>query len=163
MAVKEIVVKGHPALKAKSAKVEKIDDEVLGIIQDLKDTLASTEYGVGIAAPQIGINKRIIYIDLRDGSVGMALINPRIVKRKGRQESEEACLSFPGYYGYVERPAKVMVRALNEKGDKVEYIAEELLCRVLCHEIDHLDGIMYCDIATELHKDDEYSEEDGNE
>lgn len=155
MAVKEIVVKGHPALKSKSVKVEKIDDEVLSIIQDLKDTLYSTESGVGIAAPQIGINKRIIYIDLRDGSEGMALINPRIVKRKGKQESEEACLSLSGYYGYVDRPAKIMVRALNEKGEKMEYIAEELLCRVSCHEIDHLDGIMYCDIAKELYKDDE--------
>ena len=155
MAVKKIVVKGHPALAAKSAKVENIDDEVLNIIQDLKDTLHTTENGVGIAAPQIGINKRIIYIDLRDGSQGMALINPRIVKRKGKQESEEACLSFPGYYGYVDRPAKVMVRALDENGQKVEYIAEELLCRVSCHDIDHLDGVMYCDIATELHRDDE--------
>ena len=160
MAVREIVVKGHPALKAKSTRVEKIDDEVLKIIQDLKDTLYSTENGVGIAAPQIGINKRIIYIDLRDGSEGRALINPRVAKRKGKQESEEACLSFPGYYGYVERPAKVMIRALDEKGEKVEYIAEELLCRVSCHEIDHLEGIMYCDIAKELYKDDESSDDE---
>jgi peptide deformylase len=163
MAVKEIVVKGHPALAKKSAKVDRIDDEVLGIIQDLKDTLHSTENGVGIAAPQIGINKRIIYIDLRDGSEGKALINPRIAKRKGKQESEEACLSFPGYYGYVDRPAKVMVRALNEKGEKVEYIADELLCSVSCHEIDHLEGVMYCDIATELHRDDEPVSEHNNE
>ncbi|QCX33005.1 peptide deformylase [Caloramator sp. E03] len=155
MAVREIVKKGHPALKAKSTSVAKIDDKIKNIIQDLKDTLYSTDNGIGLAAPQIGVNKRIIFIDLRNGADPIVLINPRIVSFSGKQESEESCLSYPGYYGYVERPAKVIVKGINDKGQEVSYKAEELLCRVFCHEIDHLDGIMYTDRAYEIYKDDE--------
>ncbi|SKA90846.1 peptide deformylase [Caloramator quimbayensis] len=155
MAVREIVQKGHPALKAKSTSVAKIDDRIKGIIQDLKDTLYSTSNGIGLAAPQIGINKRIILIDMRDGMKPIVLINPRIVSYSGKQESEESCLSYIGYYGYVERPAKVIVKGLNENGEEVSYKGEELLCRAFCHEIDHLDGIMYTDRAYEIYRDDE--------
>jgi peptide deformylase len=122
MAIKEIVIKGHPALNAKSTKVENIDNEILNLVQDLKDTLYSTDNGVGLAAPQIGVNKRVVFIDTRDENGPIILINPRIVKKKGKKDSEEGCLSLPGYYGFVERPSKVMVRAFNEKGEKVEYI-----------------------------------------
>ena len=155
MAVKEIVKRGHSALSAKSKKVEVIDDEVKTLIQDLKDTLYASENGIGLAAPQIGINKRVIVIDLYDGNGPIVLVNPRVSRRGGKQKSEEACLSYPGYYGFVERPARVHVKGLNENGEEVDYIARELLCVAFCHEIDHLDGVMYCDIAYELHKDEE--------
>lgn len=154
MAVKEIVKLGHPALKAKSAAVDKIDDEVLELIKDLKDTLYSTT-GVGLAAPQIAVNKRVIYIDLRDDMEPLVLINPVIVKKSGSQESEEGCLSYPGYYGFVDRPERITVRGYNEKGELLECKAEDLLCVALCHEIDHLDGIMYTDKARDVHPEEE--------
>lgn len=154
MAVKEIIRKGHPALKAVSEPVKQIDGEVRALIQDLKDTLYSTT-GIGLAAPQIAVNKRVILIDLRDGMEPILLINPEIIKKTGKQESEEGCLSYPGYYGFVDRPVKVVVRGLNEAGQLVEYKAEELLCRAFCHEIDHLDGVMFTDKAYELYKEEE--------
>ncbi len=154
MAIKEIVKLGHPALKAKSAQVNEIDDEVLKLIKDLKDTLYSTT-GIGLAAPQIAVNKRVIFIDLRDDTDSIVLINPVITKRSGSQESEEGCLSYPGYYGYVERPEKITVRGYNEKGELLECKAEELMCIALCHEIDHLDGIMYTDKAHDIHIEEE--------
>lgn len=154
MAVREIVKLGHPALEAKSAPVEKIDEETLKLIKDIKDTLYDST-GIGLAAPQIGVNKRVILIDLRDGMEPILLINPRIVKSWGTQESEEGCLSYPGYYGFLERPEKVTVRGLNEKGQLLEYTATELLCRAFCHEIDHLDGIMFTDKARDVYLDEE--------
>lgn len=154
MAIKEIVKLGHPALKANSAQVNKIDDEVLELIKDLKDTLYSTT-GIGLAAPQIDVNKRVIFIDLRDDMEPIVLINPVIIKKSGNQESEEGCLSYPGYYGYVERPEKITVRGYNEKAELLEIKAEELMCIALCHEIDHLDGIMYTDKAHDIHIEEE--------
>lgn len=154
MAIKEIVKKGHPALCAKSAVFKEFNKEALELIKDLKDTLYNST-GIGLAAPQIGINKKAIVIDLRDGMEPIALVNPEIIKSSGKQESEEGCLSYPGYYGFLERPKKVVVRGINEKGQLVEYTAEELLCRAFCHEIDHLDGIMFTDKAYELYKEEE--------
>ena len=154
MAVKEIVKKGHPALKAVSEKVRAIDKNTINLIKDLKDTLYSTD-GIGLAAPQIGVNKRVILIDLRDGMDPILLINPEIIKRGGKQDNEEGCLSYPGYYGMVNRPARVLVTGITENGKRVEIKAEELLCRAFCHEIDHLDGIMFTDKAYDLYKDEE--------
>lgn len=153
MAIREIVKKGHPALKAKSEEVKAIDNEIKELIQDLKDTLYSTT-GIGLAAPQIAVNKRVIMIDLRDGMEPIILINPVITKQRGKQESEEGCLSYLGYYGFLERPVEVEVEGLNEEGKKVKYRATELLCRAFCHEIDHLDGIMYTDRAYEVYKEE---------
>lgn len=153
MAIKEIVKKGHPALSAKSDAIEKLDGEVLSLIKDLKDTFYNST-GIGLAAPQISVNKKVIIIDLRNGMEPIILINPEIIKKSGKQESEEGCLSYPGYYGFVTRPKRVLVRGINEKGQKVEYQADELLCRAFCHEIDHLEGIMFTDIAYDLYKDE---------
>lgn len=152
MAVKEIVQLGHPALSKKSLKISKIDDDTKNLIQDLKDTLYSTT-GIGLAAPQIAVNRRAIFIDLRDGTDSILLINPKIVSKCGKQESEEGCLSYPGYYGFLERPRKVVVRGMNEKGETIEYRAEDLLCRAFCHEIDHLEGIMFTDKAHDVTKE----------
>lgn len=154
MAVREIVRKGHKALKSVSKPVKNIDNETLELIQDLKDTLYSTT-GIGLAAPQIAVNKRVILIDLRDGMEPIILINPEIIKKTGKQESEEGCLSYPGYYGFLERPEKVVVKGLNENGEIVEYKAEGLLGRAFCHEIDHLDGVMFTDRAYELYEEEE--------
>lgn len=158
MAVKEIVQKGHPALSKKCSRITKIDEDVLRVVQDLKDTLYSTDNGVGLSAPQINVLKRIIFIDTRDGMEPLILINPIIASKCGKRVSEEGCLSYPGYYGLVRRPEKVIVRGLNEKGEKVQIRAQKLLCSALCHEIDHLDGIMFYDRAFEMHKEDEEDE-----
>lgn len=156
MAVKEIVKLGHPALKKKSEEIIEIDNQTKKLIKDLKDTLYSTT-GIGLAAPQIGVNKRVIFIDTRNNMEPILLINPVIKRRFGKQESEEGCLSYPGYYGMVERPKSIYVKGFNELGEEVKYKATELLCRVFCHEIDHLNGIMYIDKAYEMYE--EVSEE----
>ena len=161
MTVKEIVKLGHPALKAMSDEVKLIDKEIQDLIKDLKDTFYNTD-GVGLAAPQIGKNKRIIIIDLRDGMEPILLINPKIKRKYGSQESEEGCLSYPGYFGFLERPKSVIVKGLNVNGEEVKYRGTELLCRVFCHEIDHLNGIMFNDIAHEMYEDEENQPEEKN-
>ncbi|MEF9951481.1 MAG: peptide deformylase [Clostridium sp.] len=152
MGIREIVIKGHPSLSKISESVSEIDNEIKSLVEDLKDTLYSTS-GIGLAAPQIGINKRVIYIDLRDESIEpILLINPEIVLKKGMQDSEEGCLSYPGYCGKVERPKRIEVKGIDENGQEKNIYAEGLLCRAFCHEIDHLDGIMYNDKAYEVYE-----------
>lgn len=152
MAVREIIKFGNPILNKKSKKVLQIDDEVLKLIDDLKDTLNATSDGVGIAAPQVGVLKKIIYIDLRDESDPIVLINPRIIKKVGREESIEGCLSYPGYEGKIMRPKKIIATAINLKGEEIEYNAEGFLAKVFCHEIDHLEGIIYIDRTNKVYK-----------
>lgn len=154
MAIKKILQKGDPKLKRISKRVEKIDEEILNLVQNLKDTLYSVS-GIGLAAPQIGVTKRVILIDLRDGSKPIVLINPRIGAKVGKEESIEGCLSYPGYEGVVIRPKKVTVIGVNLEGREVEYVAEGLLGKAFCHEIDHLDGILYVDRAKDVHKIEE--------
>jgi peptide deformylase len=151
MAVKEILKFGNPILKRTSRKVDSIDKDILALVQDMKDTLYSTT-GIGLAAPQIGVLKRVILIDLRDGEEPIILANPAIVAKIGKEEEIEGCLSYPGYEGKVSRPKKVTVHGINLKGEKVEYTAEGLLAKAFCHEIDHLDGILYTDRAKKMYK-----------
>jgi peptide deformylase len=159
MAVKVIVKKGNPVLTRKSEAVNEIDNDILHLVQDLKDTLYSTS-GVGLAAPQISVNKRVILVDLRNGMEPVVLINPQIRMKFGTQESEEGCLSYPSYYGLLKRPARITVKGIDENG-KIKVIrAKELLCCALCHEIDHLDGIMFYDRAYKLYKDEDEKNKD---
>lgn len=151
MAVKEILKFGNVKLKKVSKRVEIIDEEIKKLVQDLKDTLYSTT-GIGLAAPQIGVLKRVILIDLREGDEPIILVNPVIVAKVGKEESIEGCLSYPGYEGKVLRPKKLTVQGLNMKGEKVEYVAEGLLGKAFCHEIDHLDGVLYTDRAKKIYK-----------
>ncbi len=154
MAVKEILKFGNPKLKKVSRRVENIDKDIIDLIEDMKDTLYSTT-GVGLAAPQIGILKKVIMIDLREGNAPIILINPVIVAKVGKEEEIEGCLSYPGYEGKVVRPKKVTVQGLSVTGDKVEYTAEGFLAKAFCHEIDHLDGILYTDRAKKMYKIEE--------
>lgn len=151
MSVKEILRFGNQKLKRKSRKVEKIDDEVIDLIQNLKDTLNSTT-GIGLAAPQIGVLKRVIYIDLKEGKGPIALINPSIVAKVGKEDGVEGCLSYPGFEGKLIRPKKVTVQGMDIKGNKVEHVADGLLARAFCHEIDHLNGVLYIDKARKVYK-----------
>jgi peptide deformylase len=151
MAIRKIVQLGDEHLKKVSEPVKEINKEVLELIKDLKDTLYSVD-GVGLAAPQIAVNKRVVFIDLRDGSQPLLLINPVITHKEGSEVDYEGCLSYVGYEGTVERPTKVVVEAYNEEGKQVSYEAEGLMARCFCHEIDHLDGIMYVDRAIEMYE-----------
>jgi peptide deformylase len=154
MAVKEILKFGDTKLKRVSKRIETIDQEILNLAQDLKDTLYSTT-GIGLAAPQIGVLKRVILIDLREGNKPILLVNPVIVAKVGKEESIEGCLSYPGYEGKLIRPKKITVQGLDLSGQKAEYAAEGLLAKAFCHEIDHLDGVLYVDRAKKIYKVDE--------
>ncbi|WP_238882284.1 peptide deformylase [Clostridium sp. YIM B02551] len=161
MAVRKIVQLGDEHLKKVCEPVKEINEEIDELIEDLRDTLATVD-GVGLAAPQIAVNKRVVYIDLRDGeSEPVVLINPEILEQEGKEVDSEGCLSYVGYEGLVERPTRVVVQAYDEDGNLMEYEAEGFLARCFCHEIDHLDGIMYVDKATEVYELEE--EEDSEE
>lgn len=142
MALRNIRVEGDEILRKRSREISEINDRVLTLIQDMKDTMYHAE-GVGLAAPQIGILKRIVVIDVGNGPI--VLINPEILNVQGSQIDLEGCLSVPGVQGKVERPQKVTVKALNEKGEMFELEGEGLLARAFCHEIDHLNGKLFID------------------
>lgn len=142
MALRQIVQIGEPVLRKKSKKVEKIDEKIIQLLDDMAETMYDAD-GVGLAAPQVGILKRVVVIDI--GEELIELINPEIIETSGEQIDEEGCLSVVGESGDVRRPNYVKVRALNRNGETIELEGEELLARAFCHEIDHLDGILFVD------------------
>ncbi len=144
MAIREIRENGDEILRKKSRIVEEVDDKIRELLQDMLETMHKYN-GVGLAGPQVGILKRVIVIDLYDGNEPLKLVNPVILKTKGKQEVEEGCLSFPNQYAKMIRPEEVTVEALNEKGEKIKVKGKGLLAQALCHEIDHLDGILFVD------------------
>lgn len=136
-------------LRKKAQKVNKIGSNIYKLLDNMRDTMY--EYnGVGLAAPQIGVSKRVIVVDVGEGLI--ELINPEITRAEGSETEVEGCLSVPGVIGEVTRPAKIEVRGLNRKGEEVLYRAEGLLARALQHEIDHLEGILFIDKAVNLKK-----------
>lgn len=144
MAIRVVRENGDEILRKKSRIVEKVDDKIIELIEDMLDTMHKYN-GVGLAAPQVGVLKRVVVIDLYDGNEPLKLVNPIIVKTKGKQEVEEGCLSFPNQYAKMIRPEEVTAEALNEKGEKIKIKAKGLLAQALCHEIEHLDGILFVD------------------
>ena len=142
MAIRQIREEGDEILKKKSREVEQIDDRIKQLLDDMVETMHKYN-GVGLAAVQVGILKRVIVIDLYDEKGPIKLINPVIIKEKGEQEVEEGCLSFPNKYAKMIRPAEVIVEALNENGEKIKIKAKDLLAQALSHEIDHLNGITF--------------------
>lgn len=151
MALRKIREVGDDLLRKKSREVEVIDEKIIELLDDMYETLKSSQDGIGLAAPQIGILKRLIVIDLsEEGGEVYKLINPVIVKSKGEQVCREGCLSVPGLLGDVTRPKEVHVEALDVNGKKIKIKATDLLAIVLCHEIDHLDGVLFIDKATEI-------------
>ena len=146
MAIRNIRQEGDEILKKNSREVEVIDERVKELIEDMVETMHKYN-GVGLAAVQVGILKRIIVIDTYEEDTPIVkLINPKILKQKGSREVEEGCLSFPNKFAKVIRPTEVVVEGLNENGEKVKIKAVELLAQALCHEIDHLNGITFVDI-----------------
>lgn len=145
MAIRTIIENGDPILRKTAKEVEVVDERIKVLVEDMIETLHKYN-GVGLAAPQVGILKRVIVIDTYDGSDVIVLINPKIIKTKGEQTVEEGCLSFPNQYAKVVRPKEVIVEALNEKGEKIRVEGKELLAQALMHEIDHLNGILFVDL-----------------
>ena len=145
MAIRQIRKDGDEILRKKSQEVEEINDKILELIEDMTETMHEAN-GVGISAVQVGILKRVVVIDVYDGTGPIKLINPVIIKQKGKQEVEEGCLSFPNQFAKVVRPNEVTVKALNEKGEEIIIKGKELLAQALAHEIDHLDGRLFVDI-----------------
>lgn len=143
MAIREIRKKGDEILRKKSKPVREINDRINELIDDMLDTMYDAD-GVGLAAPQVGVLKRICVIDVGEGPI--VLINPEKVEESKEQvQAVEGCLSIPGVYGEVKRPARVVVKALDRKGEPFTVEGTGMLARALCHEIDHLDGILFED------------------
>lgn len=144
MAIRTIRTEEDEILKKKSKPVEVVDDKIRELIKDMFDTMHKYE-GVGLAAVQVGILKQIIVIDLEDEGQKYVLINPEIISQTGEQVVEEGCLSFPNKFAKIKRPTNIKVKALNEKGEKIEISAKDLLAQAIAHEIDHLNGEVFID------------------
>jgi len=142
MALRNIRQYGDDVLRKKCRKVDEIDNRLLTLIEDMKETMYEAD-GVGLAAPQVGILKRLFVVDIGDGP--LVFINPEIIETSGSQTDEEGCLSLPGETEEVMRPNYVKAKALNEKGEEFEIEAEELLARAILHEYDHLNGTLFID------------------
>ena len=161
MAVREIRVQGDAVLEKVCKEVKALTPRNLVLIEDMLDTMYEAQ-GVGLAAPQVGILKRIVVIDVGEGPI--ILINPEILETSGEQTGDEGCLSVPGLAGQVTRPNYVKVKALDENMEEVIYEGEGLLARAFCHEIDHLDGHLYVEkVEDELHEPVYEEEEDEEE
>ncbi len=142
MALRNIRKYGDEVLRKKCREVEEIDKRTITLIKDMFDTMYEAD-GVGLAAPQVGILKRLFVVDIGDGP--LVFINPEIIETSGKQIGEEGCLSIPGEMEEVMRPNYVRARAINEKGEEFEIEAEELLARAILHEYDHLNGTLFID------------------
>ena len=148
MAVLKIVKVGDDILRKKSRPVENITPRIIQLLDDMKDTMHAQD-GVGLAAVQVGVLRRIVLVETERGEL-IEMINPEIIAREGEQMDIEGCLSVPNKCGITTRPMKVTVRAMNRKGEIYEITGTELKARAFCHELDHLDGILYIDHARML-------------
>lgn len=158
MALREIRLDTDPVLRKKSRIVDKVDDRIKMLIGDMIETMYSAE-GVGLAAPQVGILKRILVIDIYDDSGVKVLINPEIVESSGSQIDSEGCLSIPGVSGTVDRPFYMKVKGLDQNGEATIIEGEGFLARALCHEMDHLDGVLFTDKIIDMDTDEDYEDE----
>ena len=144
MAIRNLRYEGDEILKKKSREVEVIDDKLQILIDDMIDTMHKFN-GVGLAAVQVGVLKRVVVIDLYDDKGPIVLIKPVIIKTKGEQEVDEGCLSFPNQFAKVIRPAEVVAEYTNRNGKRMKVKAKELLAQAICHELDHLEGEVFID------------------
>ena len=147
MAVRQLRFKNDEALRKKGREVTEVNDKIRMLLDDMMDTLYASNNGAALAANQIGILKRLVVIE--DEGDFLKLVNPVIVEQIGEHDCIEGCLSFPGIFGKTKRPMRVKVEALNEKGEKIILDRSGEMAKCLCHEIDHLDGIVFTDKVTE--------------
>lgn len=152
MAIRTIRTEEDEVLRKKCRVVDTINDRILELLDDMADTMYAAD-GVGLAASQVGILKRVIVVDVGEGLI--ELINPELVEQKGQQKEIEGCLSIPGFFGDVKRPKYVKVKGLNRHGETVTIEGENLLAIALCHEIDHLDGILFKDKVIQIYTKEE--------
>ena len=152
MALRDIRIIGDPVLSRKADPVERVDGEIVRLARDMVETLHAAP-GIGLAAPQVGVGRRVIVVDLSVGEDPEALhivVNPEIVAKEGESVCEEGCLSVPDIREKVARPYRVVVRGLDLEGRPVEVEGEDLLARAFCHEIDHLDGVLFVEKLSPL-------------
>ena len=153
MAIRKILKIGDETLRKHARPVAEVDRRTRQLLDDMAETMYAAD-GAGLAAPQVGILRRVVVIDVGEGL--LELVNPEILSTEGEQRQMEGCLSVPDKRGVVARPAKVTVRALNRRGKPIEIVGEGFLATALCHEIDHLDGVLYVDkIIEEVPEDAE--------
>ncbi|EFM39124.1 peptide deformylase [[Eubacterium] yurii subsp. margaretiae ATCC 43715] len=160
MGIRNLRIDGDPLLRKVSREVTELSDKIRLLIEDMMDTMTEND-GVGLAAPQVGVLKRVIVVDVSDvdpevlkdenaPDEPIALINPVIIEKDGEEVGQEGCLSVPNLTGDVKRPSRIVVKAKNEKFEDVVFEAKHFFARVLCHEIDHLNGVLYIDKAENL-------------
>ncbi len=149
MAIRNVVQVGDDVLRQKCAPVEEFDEKLWLFLEDMKDTVKK-EQGAGLAAPQVGVLKRAVVVDVEEGY--FEFINPVILQQKGEQSGWEGCLSVRGKSGVVSRPMKVVLSYQDRKGEKHTLKAKGFFARAICHELDHLDGVLYIDKATHIEK-----------
>lgn len=153
MAILNIVKEGDPVLRGKCRTVEEITPRIITLLDDMTETLHDAD-GCGLAAPQVGVRRRVVVVEVEDGET-IEMINPEIIEREGKQCEIEGCLSLPGKWGYTDRPMSVTVKALDRHGKEFTVSGSGLKARAFCHEIDHLDGILYTDHAVRMVDPDE--------
>ncbi|MDD3197220.1 MAG: peptide deformylase [Eubacteriales bacterium] len=144
MALRQVLIDGDETLRKKSREITNFDDRLQTLIDDMFETMYASN-GIGLAAPQVGVLRRLFVMDLHDGNEPIVAINPQIMDAKGTQTYQECCLSIPGRYGDVERPAELVLRAYDRNGEPFEIKASELTAVCISHENDHLDGILFKD------------------
>ena len=157
MGIRKILTVDEPALHKTCRPVENFDSKLHKLLDDMRQTLIDSE-GVGLAAPQVGILRRVVLVDT--GEEILELVNPEILETDGEQLGAEGCLSVPGKYGLVKRPYYAKVRAQDRNGNWYECEGEELIARCFCHELDHLDGIIYTEVMDRYLTDEELMGED---
>lgn len=155
MALRNILTEGNPTLSKKCRPVTAFDDRLATLIDDMKETVVQAN-GIGLAAPQVGVLRRVVVVDL--GEEIVELVNPKITEQSGEQDGLEGCLSVPGKFGMVKRPNHVKLEAQDRHGDWYEYEGEELIARCFCHELEHLDGHLYTERAYRMLTEEEYEE-----
>ena len=155
MGLRKIMTVKEPCLHKVCRPVEKFDGKLHRLLDDMKETLAEAN-GVGLAAPQVGILRRVVVVDT--GEEMLELVNPELLETSGEQVGSEGCLSVPGKYGIVKRPNYAKVRAYDRDGNEFEVEGEELMARCFCHELDHLDGIVYTEIMERYLTEEETGE-----
>ena len=155
MATRNIITEGNPTLSKKCRPVTSFDDRLATLIDDMKETLVRAN-GIGLAAPQVGVLRRVVVVDLGDEII--ELVNPKILEQSGEQDGLEGCLSVPERFGMVKRPNFVKLEAQDRHGDWFEYEGEELIARCFCHELEHLDGHLYTERAYHMLTQEEYED-----
>ncbi|MBQ9016182.1 MAG: peptide deformylase [Firmicutes bacterium] len=161
MALRTIVTEGDPILRKKCRPVDQVTDRIRMILDDMVDTMRDAD-GVGLAAPQVGIMRRMFVVEPQPEEV-YYFDNPEILSAEGEEEADEGCLSVPEMVGTVTRPTKITIRGLDRDGNEREYTFEGFHARVMCHEYDHLDGILYPDKATKMYRVDPNAQQEESE